>query len=616
MAKKLNSMPDYQARMPKQPHDVSQSTALTAVPGMLLPVYYDMLHLGDEIHFDARLFARMNPLVVASLATIDVHVDHFFVPLTVMYTPSSSMFYQTDDLVSSLFRPSTGSGGQSSSATNQFEKFPVLQDLQQWATEDYIPSNGVPAGFSNTIFDVKYFDCQGKNYYRSFDLFDWEPDYLLDTSQWENKRTSTPWFFCAYQAAYQLYYRNDDREPKNYHYNFDNAWSSGLISASVGIGGKPLWALNYVSRPKDYFNSVKVSPISSSVSILNGSDSLKLFSSVNNWLNSFSNSSSLYASGSNGIYLNSSSSQNGSLLTQATATSLTSAAGGTSAITTSSIRQLFMFEKLARVIGRADKNYESQFLAHYGIKIPHDVMHNITHIGHDMVTFTPEPVVSTADTFDGSMGSSLGEIGGQGQVSLKGKKRSFKAPFHGVFMSILYFVPRVRYEIGFNKLHDLSSPASFWQPEYDRKGMQPLFLYEAQGGVGTPSTTRLGWQFAYEQFKRKADRVSAAFRTPIQTGSGDTVNTYSPWVMSVNPYGYLSSTGAQSPVPSTLTFASLLCSPNDMNSIMQVPHNTLWSQDYIEAGGSSLFQTDPFICDFRLNCKKVNAMSEYGEPEL
>ena len=36
-------MPDYQARMPKQPHDTSRSIAFTASTGMELPVYYDML---------------------------------------------------------------------------------------------------------------------------------------------------------------------------------------------------------------------------------------------------------------------------------------------------------------------------------------------------------------------------------------------------------------------------------------------------------------------------------------------------------------------------------------------------------------------------------------------
>ena len=61
MAKKLNSMPDYRANMPRQPHDVSQSIGFSTCPGMLSPVYYDMLHTGDSIHFSASQFTRLNP---------------------------------------------------------------------------------------------------------------------------------------------------------------------------------------------------------------------------------------------------------------------------------------------------------------------------------------------------------------------------------------------------------------------------------------------------------------------------------------------------------------------------------------------------------------------------
>ena len=103
-----------------------------------------------------------------------------------------------------------------------------------------------------------------------------------------------------------------------------------------------------------------------------------------------------------------------------------------------------MVEKLLRVVGRA-KNYESQFLAHY-IKIPHDVMHNITHIGHDMITITPESVISSANTFDSTTGEGsalLGEIGGKGSGMLSGRKHNFTAPFHGVFMVFLILFPDV-----------------------------------------------------------------------------------------------------------------------------------------------------------------------------
>ena len=74
MAKKLNSMPDYQARMPKQPHDVSQSFTFTMAPAMELPVYYDMLHPGDDLHFSNGLFVRLQNPMTAPLGDIDLHI--------------------------------------------------------------------------------------------------------------------------------------------------------------------------------------------------------------------------------------------------------------------------------------------------------------------------------------------------------------------------------------------------------------------------------------------------------------------------------------------------------------------------------------------------------------
>ena len=628
MTKKLNSMPDYQARLPKHPHDVSQSTTFSAAPGMLQPVYYDMLHLGDELHFSASEFVRLNPLEAQPLGQIDVHLDYFFVPLTVMYLPSSSLFYETDDLVSSVF------------ASNVSQEFPVF-DFPTWLNTNF--SNELIAANASVLVSqangigairlpIDNFDCIGKSLYRMWDLLDMSPDVLLDcmsnkTDSAGNKMSYyypqyTPWFALAYQAIYQLFFRNDDREKKQYHYNIDQyynslEWTEDLTNDTV----KSIFSLNYSSRPKDYYNSVKVSPISSSVSLFSPRSLQQEYGLVNEWL---FNSPVLTG-------------DNSSVLSQSTNTTLD---GSTSTkpkmganpalgiVNTASIRQMFMVEKLLRVVGRAEKNYESQFLAHYGIKIPHDVMHNITHIGHDMITITPESVISSANTFDpiDGTGSALGEIGGKGSGMLSGRKHNFTAPFHGVFMCISHIVPRRRYVLGLNKLHDLSAPNKFWQPEFDQKGMQPLFAYEANLGHNqTTMDGRLGWQFAYEQYKRKSDRVTRCFSPVFE--SSDTVNKYSPWVFASYPFGAFNDQGVNAADYSSVHPYDLLVSPNDLNGNMIVQHNNYWPTGVVDIDSNHsfaeldhkpwlLYQTDPFICDFNMYCKKVNRMSEYGEPEL
>lgn len=631
MTKKLNSMPDYQARMPRQPHDTGQSFTYTSSTGMILPVYFDMLHTGDELHFSANLFTRLNPISIASLGDIDIHLDYFYVPLSLMYLPSTSMFYQTDDLFSGVFRPD-GTG----TPTDDFSSFPTLDftqtilDLRNYASDFSDSANSpVPMGFGGYVYPTDRFECQGRSIFRILDHFEMNPLSYLDADSYlygyagSNTPLSshfrfTPWFACAYQAAYQLYYRNDDREPKNYHYNFDKwspsistgNWTEGFGSkSSPSTWRKSIFTLNYAQRPKDYFNSVKVSPVGSSVSMLNGLDSYRYMSDIKSFLRTAISRPSTPAA------LSPTDSS-----TMTTTNQLTASGDSVVSLSSAGIRQLFMVDKMLRVIGRADKNYESQFLAHYGVKIPHDDLHNITHIGHDMVTMTPELIMSTANTYNGETGSPLGEVGGQGQSMLNGSKRHFKAPFHGVFLVCAYSVPRQRYMTGFNKLHQLNSPMDFWQPEYDRKGMQPLFRYETcliPSSGNAIDGTRLGWQFAYEHFKRKFDKVSTAFEN---VPTDDLLNTYSPWVISVFPYQSITSTGSStSTPPSVLQPWVFLSTPNDINGIMQVPHECSWltlNSDEISITPWLIYHTDPFIHDFRMNCKKVNFMSEYGEPEL
>lgn len=620
MAQSLNSKIDYKANMPKHVHDMTQSYAFTSSTGMELPIYYDMLHLGDEIHFSGNMFTRLNPLNVASLADIDIHLDYFFVPLTLMYTPSWSIFYQTDDLVSSMF--DTGNVNQNSF----FQSFPLLNvDSTLYTIRSTSSSGGVNgnqskggstlststgSGSSLFTFPNAVFDCVGKSAYRLCDAFQLSPEALFvsDSSVAYNPRI-TPWFLCAYQACHEFYFRNSDWEPRSYSYQLDNHYNASSFFTDIG-----LFRLNYVSAYKDYFNSLKVSPVGSSMSMIGGISYSNLLSQVNSYLFE----GDYVRSGSTG----SSTSGDGS---STTIRGLNSAGSASNSLTTANIRQLYMVDKMLRVTGRAKANYESQFLAHYGIKIPHDELHNITHIGHDSVTLHPSAVVSTADTFDGSSGSALGEIGGQGYVSLQGKKHTFKAPFHGVFMVIYHAQPRMRYYGGIDKLHQLSSPMDFWQPEYDRKGMQPLFSFETSRGIGnfseSSSQSRLGWQYGYEQFKRKYDRVSTAFRdTAFGVVNSGIVNTYNPWVLSARPYhtpsGLLKRTGQESGFDLAPNFISLLSTPHDLDNMMQIPYQSTWITDLTVHTAHLLFQTDPFIHDFRLDCKKVNMMSTYSEPEI
>lgn len=603
MIKKLNSMPDYQARMPRQPHDLSARLGMSFSTGMITSPYQTMLHTGDKIHFNGNISCRFNPLILPFLGQVTIHMDYFFVPLSVMYTPAPSLFYQTDDLISS--------------ATNRIslrkDYFPLL-DVD--ATLNHLTTNHSSAEFggdsafiSTEPLYAHSFDCLGKQTVRMCDWFNINPVPLFGGTDTPNGNF-TPWYLAAYHACYYLFpgYRNEDRERKQYHFNLDTHYAD--VSA---FEDPDLFFMHYIDLDKDYFNSIKVSPIASSIGMLGDLNSSlpfeNKFNAVNNYLNSYSAPS-----------LTNPSVQNNSEFTQAYQ------GIRNSNVTTQQIRVMFAFEKLMRVIGRAEKTYEAQFLAHFGEKIPHDVMHNITHLGHDVCSLRPQAIISTANTYDSSTGngSALGEYGGNGQVSFSGKKRTFKAPTHGVFICMMYAKPDFYYQTILSKLNDLSQPMKFWQPEYDRIGMQPLFAFESDGvpnTAGNDKTTRLGWQFAYEHFKRRWNRVSLAFRNPVEaTGL---VNSYNPWFLSKIPYCNVDGQWLSAPLPSsgvtstgTIDWRNFKSTPTDLNCVMQVRYNPGWIQGTVPASLHTLFYTDPLIADFNMEIKDVNYMSEFGEPEL
>ena len=613
MAQKLNSMPSYTARFPKESHDMSQSLTLTAATGMELPVYYDVVHPGDSYHFTARLFARMNPLIKPALGDIDFHLDYFFVPLQVLYTPSSSLQWDTDDLISSLI--------DKNSLRDKFPLFSVNQTTYEMKMHETLDPQGNPIPWQSEMsafYPDSHFDCKGKAYFRLLDLLGYNPLGVVtdQTAQLIPAEGCNPNIFpdklAAYHAIHELYegFRNSDREPKSYCYQLDQYYNYAST-----FYDKRLLELRYSYAYKDYFSSIKVSPIASSVSMLTLKDEggqnvspAAYLEKIDNYLSD----STVQAAVANGLT---------SSLNYTTQVRSNLNTGNTQRITSGQIRSMFAVEKLLRVIGRTEKNYESQVLAHFGFKTPHDPFHNITHIGHDMGTLRPSSVISAANTFDAASGtgSALGEIGGQGVLAFSGKKKNFVAPCHGVLMIIMRAIPRYRYIGGFDKQNSITDRMSYIQPEFMDLGMQPLFSYEAfsafdafgGSGQGNHGSTRAGWQFNKEQYKRKYDRATYAFKIPYNP---QVVNQYSPWVIQKNPWNRNGAINANfSNYP--LSFYEFLCTPKDLNGIMEVPYDTDWNTSYLTAP-HMMYQYDPFICDFNCHCKKVNIAPEYGEPEL
>lgn len=596
---RIDEMPEHRAKLPHSTHVLSHSLGLTSTVAHLQPIFHTLMDAGDSIELGVQFTLRTQPLAAAAMEDIDCHVEYFFVPMFLLYQPFGSMYYQIEDEFSSNF-------DMSQLALNK-GNFPVWDwdsiyyDLQDKRNSFPYTQNLVPIG-----------ESFGAMSYRLLDLFHFHVEpYFFDANTYDIQNNQSPYEpnvfpyqFLAYHCIYQYRYRLDSRERfNNKSFNWDRFYNTAQVQLT-SQETIDLFTLHYRPKNDDYFTNIKPSPI---VDVLNLLDKTQL-ATTNLWLSREVNSlGPVLSSGSVG---NSSTPPN--LQTSPSAFvqtefgfSKTDAFDRQTAfrngldINTANIRAMFANEKLWSITGRAKKHYDDQTLAHFGFKPKHDVKHEITQFGHDHTIIKIGEVISTASTATADLGS----IAGKGYAHLEPNKHVFHAPVHGVVMVILSFNPRLRYIDTFGKYNSVTGRLSLPVPEYDHLGMQPLFRYEymINGIGGGPISDIMGWQYRYEEWKRRFNRVTSAFR------SGNPLYT---WMVAVHPFLSNQSNGAN-----TSSFADFVYLPNVLNSIMLAQYSLTWNTAW-ETNASMIYDLDPFVVDCQIDCKLHSWMSDYSLPRL
>lgn len=594
---RIDEMPEYRARLSRTTHDLSHKFGFTATVAHLLPVFHDFLQAGETVELGVNYNLRTQPLQSAAMVDIKSHVEYFFVPAFLLYEPFGQMFYNIDEQYSSLF-PSHDNYQKIISALPVLDFSALLTEMQS--------SDTVMVGFEEWHNHVyRLFDMLG---YNNFQLnatggspYSWNPNVF-------------PYPILAYNCIYQYYYRLDNRERFNqYTFNWDEFYNVPVVDSSF-IGSAVSWQelirLHYRPKDSDYFTDCKVSPLVDVLN-LNAKTSLPM---ADSWLSRVSNGLEVLSSGSHGLgsYPSPTVRDNAptgsnyndpsvSIQTQfgfrsqnpipGSSTTGYLAMNGTD-ITTSNIRALFANEKLNSITGRARKHYDDQVLAHLGFKVPHDIKHEISCFGHDRGLIHIGEVISTADTAS----AGLGEIAGKGYGLLQSKTHKFTAPCHGVVMAILSFVPDVAYGNTYLKANAVTDRNSFYNPEYDSLGMQPVFGYEGNPQNASIRNSIIGWQYRYEQWKRRYNRVTKAF---AGQGSLDS------WMLDFQAPDSITQ-------PNANNFEDYLHDPSELNQIMLVNyHNTA-----VVGDESKVYDGDPFVVNAFIHCKKVSTMSDYSLPRL
>lgn len=593
-----DEMPEHRAQIPRSSHDLGHDTTFTATCAHLMPVFYDFLNAGEEINlgFDFRL--RTMPLDSAAMCSLAVHTEYFFVPMQLLYQPFSDWYYDISEQFSSLFFEEGTTAGQIEKKLPQLSITGVMQAAS--SGREY-------PGYESTNLRVA----------RLFDMLDY-PINELETASEDPDPDSPitgystfPYGLLAYNCIYQYFYRLDSREvfdPKTF--NVDRFFSTGSISDFTTRINR-CCTIKYRPVDNDYFTDIKVSPV---VDVLNMNVENEL-AVAGSWL---SRSTLTGSSGSLNVLRSGSVGVNGGTNNGATsplssinnpssqiqsnfgfsALITTSVPGNGLDINTANIRAMFASEKLWSITGRAKKRYDDQTLAHFGYNVPHDVKHEITRFGHDVVPIEIGEVIATG----ASENVPLGEIAGKGYAGQRNHRHKFQAPCHGVVMMIMSIVPKINYYDYRSKYTVMRTRDDLYTPEYDHLGMQPLFGYE-MGYSGDYVNSVAGWQYRYEQWKRRFNKVSLAFSPRGSKGS---------WQLSRQPHYF---DDHEFDVANRQSYSRFVHYPWELNSIFVPQYNITWSESY-EDNIAMIYDLDPFVISGHITAQLLSTMSDYSLPKL
>lgn len=581
----------YNADLSRQDHDLSQWYGFTCAPGMLLPIWFDLATPGDAYYMQHNLpLLRSSVLAAPAMVDVKVHYETFFVPMQMIFEPFENTLFSIKNTRSSNFND-----GQLLN-----NNFPLFDYSSFSSVLSQVTQTGVTRADSFRLADL--LGLNAMNFVSSVSSPSTDPRAL--NGLFKYAPSFFPWQIAAYHTIFNYYYRLDDKSSFDFKgfSNLDFFYNQGTFQPSNGF-------MRIHQRPWDfdYFTSIYRSPI------VSDSNMQKLLGS------------GIYNPLTKNLVFASDISGDGTL-DNSSVTGFNAARGQASNVTGSSVlRQLFANEKLAMITGRTRKNYDSQVLAHYGVKVPHDIKHDITMIRQDSFDLNVQEVTSLADTsFSGPNGVPLGELAGKSYASGKGQDFKFIAPCHGVIMTIFSVEPKKRYFGGFDRINSVTTAYDLPLPEFDRLGNMPMYRYET-GMVPNTSeflmTDLIGWKERYYQYKRKFDKTSLAFGNGVTSNYG--YNNYSPYMLAFRPFALYNSgqnSNSQTLAPRPDLEDRFYIERNSCDAMSIISFYNGW----LEGDPSSsenwsvtpwlVYARDPFIINSRIDCKKVSWMSKDGEP--
>lgn len=688
---------------------MSRRVLFTSSVGHIIPVMFDFLSAGDKIVCRDRLFTRTQPLKTCAYVRVTEHIYYFFVPISQIDSYHGQSHYGISDFnnTNDITPITDASGGENPAIlrrsfygtpalrpTITYDKlFETLFGTRQSGQSntvssplciDYVEGGGTSTSTVTRYViagDLRQYDEYNSpriwNAIRLLDMLEYGTQYL--TNDYSSSDGSSenlvglgfnPNLLAVYQKIWYDFFRISSWTACNpFAYNLNYGIKNGSFDTYIDAFNKAtqyeaensnLLTLHYHPLKKDFFTNIEPNPLfdvtdtSGYASSLWGQD-LSLNSVGNLILSSYgiqlqgqNDGNMLTQSGNMGVEKN---------FLSDDVTIEGTRKDSTSQTLVNSVQQLrlaYAYERFLAITQRAGKHYDDQVRAHLGVSIPQGVSDEVYYLGcHSSNLMIGEVVGTAAGSYEDSS-SVLGEIAGRGLGVSRSKQKAikFRAPDDGYLMAVYCAVPEVDYkDYGINRINLYNSVNDWPRPEFDRLGMQPIYLLQTnqllKGVLGenfTPSINSIfGWQYRWSELKLSYDIVHGAFNHTLSDWSSSTYfgafgdvryNLYCPpsyldGIFAVN-FMQLPQTittgSSQSPKTSSEVVLSMQVfnsasgiTPNIqaksywMHGVQSMPEGAtdepIWSN-------SLMYSRDPLLHSIDFDYKKSSWMSPYGLPNL
>ena len=509
MANKVPKFTISKHKQERNAFDLSQTHLFQAAPGMLYPILALDCIPEDAFKINVADFIKSMPVVNSPLCSARGVYEFFFVPYHQLWHNFDQFITQMSDYRSSYFDMPNPPSEVPSFGKNNSQHF-VLSPL--WnasvfsSTHDVFKDvfgNDVHGGY-NILSDFLGYGPSLKDSYQIKDGKVTQDSLLhfADKVSLPDYRVN-PFRLAAYQKIYQDYYRKTSYEQFDVNaYSLDNL-KDGQISKFIQMRYRN-YGLDLLTnlRPSAVLNANNTYIFNRLVPKMFGTD--KVTSGYIDFDNKNVDSMNEDASYNHNTYTDTVSNNSDSTL-------VTSRGDTLQGFSVQSIRAAFALDKLSQIIGRAEKDFKSQMAAVYGVN---------ANVGRDgkcifIDGFSSDISFGEVDNTNGSSYgtsySSYGKVFGSGNGNI-----TFKAPEFGVLMCIYSIIPFVPYDSTYvDSFNTKFTYADYFNPMYQRLGLQPLYSYQINTLNNNEPTKRmstaLGWQPRYSEYKTAVDRNHGGF---------------------------------------------------------------------------------------------------------